>query len=199
MPRGYIELADLKKLAVFYTDLDPDNPNQTINIQESIEADRATYNICVDNITPALNKNILTVYNNLPNKRIRIHEVYVYPKTLANHVVTLQLMYVPNNQSPLSSGSNVTSFTPHAADYPIVPAEPNTVIARTNPTVTPSNIYFGGSTFSVNTAGTYIIFERRGSTIILRPQPNAEGVTLRQTAGAGTTGGLTAHIILSVD
>ena len=196
MPEQIIELPDGKKLVVFETNQHPDFTGTSINIQEILHADIPTYCAVADNIAPALNKNIISIFNNLPTKRIRVQEVYVYPKTLANHVVTLQLGYI--NANP--TGGTAVDITRYAADFPAPPAEPDTILTMTGATATPvAGLIFGGSTFSVNTAGTYIIFEksRNGSSIQLRP--TLDGLTLRQTAGSGTTGGLTAHIVFTLD
>lgn len=198
MPEQVIDLPDGKKLVVFETNQHPDFIGTSINIQEVLQADIPTYIATADNVAPALNKNIISVFNNLPTKRIRIQEVYVYPRTLANHIITLQLGYI--NTTP--TGGTAADIIRLAADFPAVPGAPNTVLAHTGATATPvSGVLFGGNTFSVNTAGTYVIFEkaRNGSAIQLRPQPNAEGVVLRQTTGAGATGTLTAHIVFTLD
>ena len=79
MPRGNIELPDTKKMGIFWTDQDPDNPGLTIYIQETLLADLPTYTAVADDVAPALNKNILTIWNALPTKRIRIQSVFVYP------------------------------------------------------------------------------------------------------------------------
>jgi hypothetical protein len=198
MPEQVIDLPDGKKLVVFETNQHPDFNGTSINVQEVLQADIPTYCAVADDVAPALNKNIISIFNNLPTKRIRIQEVYVYPKTLANHVVTLQLGYISSN--PTTGGSAI-SIQKLAADFPNNPPSPNGVEVRTGATgVTPiAGIIFGGSTFSVNTAGTYIIFEKskNGSAIQLRP--TLDGLVLRQTAGSGTTGTLTAHIIFTLD
>lgn len=197
MPEQVIDLPDGKKLVVFETNQHPDFSGTSINVQEVLNADIPTYCTVADNIAPALNKNIISVFNSLPTKRIRIQQVYVYPRTLANHVITLQLGYI--NSTP--TGGTTIDVQRLAADFPAPPAEPDTVIAKTGNTNTPvAGVIFGGSTFSVNTAGTYIIFEKgkNGSAIQLRPT-GLDGIVLRQTAGSGTTGTITAHVIFTLD
>jgi hypothetical protein len=198
MPENIIDLPDGKKLVVFETNQHPDFSGTSINIQEVLQADIPTYQIVADNVSPALNKNILAIFNRLATKRIRIQEVIVYPKTLANHVITLQLGYI--NSVP-TGGTDLT-LVKHSADFPNNVAAPNDVVAQTGATATPiSDIIFGGNTFSVNTAGTYIIFEKgktNGSAIQLRPG-GLDGLVLRQTAGTGTTGTITAHMVFTLD
>jgi hypothetical protein len=198
MPEQFINLPDGNKFVVFETNQHPDFLGTSINIQEVLDADIPTYQIVADGITPALNKNILSVFNRLATKRIRIQEVYVYPKALANHVVTLQLMYI----NTLPTGGTDLSLVKHSADFPNNIAAPNDVVAKAEATATPfsPNIIFGGSTFSVNTAGTYVIFEktRNGSALQLR-SGGVDGLVLRQTVGAGTTGTLTAHMVFTLD
>jgi hypothetical protein len=197
MPEQVIDLPDGKKLVVFETNQHPDFSGTSINIQETLSADIPTYCAVADNVAPALNKNIITLFNNLPTKRIRIQEVFVYPRSLANHVITLQLGYI--NSTP--TGGTSVDINRLAADFPAPPSPPNTIIAATGATATPvSNILFGGNTFSVNTAGTYIIYEKgkNGSAIQLRPN-GQDGIVLRQTSGAGTTGTITAHVVFTLD
>lgn len=197
MPEQVIDLPDGKKLVVFETNQHPDFSGTSINVQETLGADIPTYSVVADNIAPALNKNILSIFNSLPTKRIRIQQVYVYPKTLANHVITLQLGYI---DSVATGGTNLT-INRLAADFPTPPAAPNTVIAQTGSTNTPvANILFGGATFSVNVAGVYNIFQKstNGSAIQLRAG-GLDGLVLRQTAGAGTTGTLSVHLVFTLD
>lgn len=199
MPESVIDLPDGKKLVVFETDRHPDFLGTSINVQEVLGADIPTYTIVADNVSPALNKNILTIFNNLPTKRIRVQEVFVYPKTGANNTITLQLGYI--NSIPV--GGTDASINKHAADFDSPPAPPNTLIAVTgNTSPAPvAGLIYGGNTFNLNTAATYIIYEKKGnaSALQLRPQPNAEGLVLRQTAGSGTTGSLCAHFIVTLD
>jgi hypothetical protein len=198
MPEQVIDLPDGKKLVVFETNQHPDFVGTSINVQEVLNADIPTYCAVADDVSPALNKNIISIFNNLPSKRIRIQEVYVYPKSLANHIITLQLGYINTNPTTGGTTINIQRF---AADFPANPASPNGVEVRTGATgITPTaGVIFGGSTFSVNTAGTYVIFEkaRNGSAIQLRP--TLDGLVLRQTAGSGTTGTIAAHIIFTLD
>ena len=197
MPEEIIDLPDGKKMVVFETNQHPDFPGTSINVQEVLNADIPTYCAVADDIAPALNKNIISIFNNVPTKRIRIQQVYVYPKTLANHVITLQLGYI--NTNPVTGGTAIT-VQKLSADFPNNPTPPNGIEVRTGATATPTpGIVFGGTTFSVNTAGNYTIFEKakNGSAIQLRP--TLDGLVIRQTAGAGTTGTITAHIIFTLD
>ncbi len=197
MPENYIELPDSKKLIIFETNQHPDFSGTVVNIQESLVADIPTYQAVADNIAPAANKNIIAVFNRLTSKRIRIQSVFVYPRTLANHTVTLQLGYI--NSEP-TGGTDLT-LVRHAADFPANPAAPNDVMAKAEATATPTaGIIFGGSTFSVNVAGKYVIFEasRNSSALQLRPG-GLDGIVLRQVTGAGTTGTLTAHVVFTLD
>lgn len=198
MPENIIELPDGKKLVVFETNQHPDFTGTSINVQEVLSADIPTYVAQVNAVAPAANKNILAIWNNLTNKRIRVQEVYVYPFSLANHVVTLQLGYI--NSAP--AGGTAANINRYAFDFPDPQdAAPNTVTAHTGITNTPvANVIFGGNTFSVNTPGTYIIFEKKGngSAIQLRPG-GVEGLVLRQTSGSGTTGSLSAGMVFTLD
>lgn len=195
MPENYIELPDTKKLVVFETNQHPDFSGISINIQETLNADIPTYSIVADNISTALNKNILAIFNKLPTKRLRIQEVYVYPRTLANIAITLQLGYI--NTEP--TGGTPASINRHAVDFPSPGA--GTIIALAGSTVTPvADVLFGGNTFNVNVAATYTIFKasRNGSALQLRPN-SQDGIVLRQTSGTGTTGTITAHAIVTLD
>src|SRR5688572_11823301 len=203
MPENIIDLPDGKKLVVFETNQHPDFVGTSINVQETLTADIPTYQAVADNVAPAANKNILSIFNRLATKRIRIQEVYVYPRTLANHVVTLQLGYI--NTAP--TGGTDLSILKYAADYPNNTASPNDVLVKTGATVsifqTPAPVtpfILGGATFSVNTAGIYVVFSgsRNGSAIQLRPG-GLDGLTLQQTSGTGTTGSLTAHLVFTLD
>lgn len=197
MPEQFIELPDGKKLVIFETNQHPDFPATSVNVQESLTADIPTYQVVADSISPGLNKNIICIFNRLATKRIRIQSVFVYPRTLANHTVTLQLGYI----NTLPTGGTDLSFVKHAFDFPNNPAAPNDVVAKAEATATPiAGVIFGGSTFSVNTAGKYPIFEasRNGSALQLRPG-GLDGITLRQTTGTGTTGTLTAHVVFTLD
>src|SRR5215211_2381036 len=127
MPEQVIDLPDGKKLVVFETNQHPDFSGTSINIQETLSADIPTYCAVADDVAPALNKNIISIFNNVASKRIRIQEVYVYPKSLANHVVTLQLGYI--NANPTSGGSAI-SIQKFSADFPNNPASPNGVEVR---------------------------------------------------------------------
>lgn len=197
MPENFIELPDTKKLVVFETNQHPDFGSTVVNIQESLVADIPTYQVVADNISPALNKNILCIFNRLQTKRIRIQSVFVYPRSLANHTVTLQLGYI--NTEP--TGGTDLSLIKHAADFPNNPTAPNDVMAKAEATVTPlAGIIFGGSTFSVNIAGKYPIFEstRNSSALQLRPG-GLDGIVVRQTTGSGTTGTLTVQVVFTLD
>lgn len=197
MPENYIELPDTKKLIVFETNQHPDFSGTVVNIQEALFADIPTYIAVADDIAPALNKNIISIWNALPTKRIRIQSIFVYPRTLANHTVTLQTGYI--NSAP-TGGTSIT-INRHAADFAAPPSPPNTVLAATGATATPiAGVIFGGATFSVNVAGKHILFDvtRNSSALQLRPG-GVDGIVLRQTTGAGTTGTLTAHVVFTLD
>lgn len=197
MPENYIELPDTKKLVVFETNQHPDFLTTSINIQENLDADIPTYQIVADNIAPALNKNILCIFNRLATKRIRIQEVSVYPRSLANHVVTLQLGYI----NTLPTGGTDLPLIKHSYDFPNNPDPPNDLIAKSEATVTPvAGFIFGGVTFSVNTAGKYTIFkpERNSSALQLRAG-GLDGLVVRQVTGSGTTGTLTANMVFTLD
>ena len=198
MPENFIQLPDGKRLVVYETDQHPDFSGTSINIQENLIADIPTYQVVADNIAPAANKNILSIFNSLLTKRVRIQEVYVYPRTLANHTITLQLLYI--NSTP--TGGTDISLLKHSADFASNPAAPNNLVAKSEATVTPTSGVspFGGATFSVNTPGSYIIFEskRNGSSLQLRPG-GVDGLTLRQVTGTGTTGTISAHLTLTLD
>lgn len=197
MPEQVIDLPDGKKLVVYETNQHPDFSGTSINIQEVLNADIPTYQIVADNIAPALNKNILAIFNRLATKRIRIQEVYVYPRTLANHVITLQLGYI----NAVPTGGTDLPLIKHSADFPNNAASPNDVVAKAEATASPiAGQIFGGSTFSVNTAGTYIIFSKTGNGSALQLRAGGlDGLVLRQTVGAGTTGTITAHLVFTLD
>lgn len=198
MPENYIELPDGKKVVIFDTNQHPDFQGTVVNIPEYLYADIPTYTAVANDIAPALNKNIISVWNANGAKRIRIQSVYVYPFTLAANTITLQLLYI--NAAP--TGGTAINVQRITADYPNPPPQPNTILAATGATATPAtpNVILGGSTFSVNTAGKYVIFEptRNSSSIQLRPG-SQDGVVLRQTSGAGTTGTVTAHVVFTLD
>lgn len=196
MPEAFIELPDTKKLVVFETDQHPDFPATSINIQETLTADIPTYTVVADNITPGLNKNILSIFNNLTTKRIRVQSVYVYPRAAANNTVVLQLGYI--NSIP-TGGTDIT-VQRFAADFQPPPAPPNTLIAQSENTLPNpiAGIIFGGITFNLNNAATYTIFEKKGNSSALQLRPGQDGITIRQVAGAGT-GALTAQFILTLD
>ena len=197
MPEQIIELPDGKKLIVFETNQHPDFIGDSVNINEELKADIPTYTAVADDIAPALNKNIISVFNNVPDKRIRIQEVYVYPRTLANHIITLQLGYIGTN--PTTGGSSIT-IQKYAADFPNNPASPNGIEVRTGATATPTaGIIFGGSTFSVNNPGKYTIFESVRNSSALQLRPTLDGLVLRQVTGSGTTGTITAHVVFTLD
>lgn len=197
MPENYIELPDTKKMVVFETNQHPDFSGTSINVQETLGADIPTYQVVADNVAPALNKNIIAIFNRIPTKRIRIQEVYVYPRSLANHVVTLQLGYI----NTLPTGGTDLSLIKHSYDFPNNPDPPSDLVAKSEATVTPIAGYiFGGVTFSVNTAGKYTVFkpEHNASALQLRAG-GVDGIVLRQVTGSGTTGTLTAHVVFTLD
>lgn len=203
MVRVAFAFPDGSKVVMFSTDQHPDFPSEIVNIQENLQSDIATYTVVADNISPALNKNILSVFNNLPlppsplARKIRIQDIFVYPRSLANHTVTLQVGYI--NSVP--TGGTDIDIQKHAADYANPPALPDTVVAQTGNTLPNpiAGIIFGGSTFSVNVAGKHTLFEakRNSSALVLRP--NLDGITVRQVTGTGTTGTLTVHLVLTLD
>lgn len=199
MPENFILLPDGNRLVVFSTDRHPDFKGTLVNIQEYVQADIPTYTVVADGISPGANKNILSVFNNLTvsNKRIRIQEVYVYPKTFANHNITLQLCYF---STVPTTGTDI-SVNQHAADFDENPTTANNrVIAKTGNTDTVDlTKIFGGNTFSMNVAGTYIIFERKGNGSSIELRPGLDGLSLRQTAGTGTTGTMTTHLVFTLD
>ena len=196
MPENIFTLPDGTKIIVFTTDQHPDFLGQTVNINETLVADIPTYTAVADNVAPALNKNIITLFNNLPTKRVRVQEVYVYPRTQAANVITLQLGYISTRPT---DGTAIT-INKFAADFPTPPASPNTVESKTNPTATPTaGILFGGQTFSLNTPDKYTIFESRRNSSALQLRPTLDGICLRQTTGAGRSGTLTAHVVFTLD
>lgn len=197
MPENYIELPDTKKLVVFETNQHPDFPGVSINIQEVLTADIPTYTIVANNITPALNKNILSIFNNLTNKRVRIQEVYVYPYTAANNTITLQLGYIT---SAPTGGTDLT-VNRFAVDFAAPPDAPNNLVAQAENTAPNpvAGVIFGGITFNLNTAGTYILFEKKSNYSALQLRPGGvDGVCVRQVAGAGT-GAISVHGVVTLD
>lgn len=197
MPENYIELPDTKKLVVFETNQHPDFPATSVNIQETLIADIPTYTVVADNISPALNKNIISIFNNLATKRIRIQEVYVYPRTAANNNITLQLGYI--NSAP--TGGTDLNISRFAADFNAPPAAPNNVVAQSeNTSPNPvANTIFGGITFNLNAAGTHIIFEKKSNYSALQLRPNGQdGITVRQVVGS-STGSISVHVVFTLD
>lgn len=202
MPAGFKELPDGTKLVVFFTDQLPEFLGEIVNFQTILHSDIPTYSVVADNVSPALNKNILSVFNNLsapPSpaaKRIRVQEVYVYPRTAANNTITLQLGYI----NAIPTGGTDLSVINHAADFVNPPAPPNTVLAQTGNTAPNplADLIFGGITFNLNTPGRYPIFEKKWNMSSLQLRPTLDGLTLRQVNG-GATGTITAHFILTVD
>jgi hypothetical protein len=197
MPENYIELPDGKKLVIFETNQHPDFPATIVNVQESLTADIPTYQVVADNITPAVNKNIIAIFSRLATKRIRIQKVYVYSRSLAATTVTLQLGYI----NTLPTGGTDLTLIKHAFDFPNNPAAPDDVVAKAESTATPvAGVIFGGCTMSLNDAVECTVFEasRNGSALQLRPG-GVDGIVLRETAGTGTAGALTAHVVFTLD
>lgn len=193
MPENYIELPDTKKLVVFETNQHPDFPATSVNVQETLIADIPTYSVVADNIAPALNKNIISIFNNLTTKRIRIQQVYVYPRTAANNTITLQLGYI--NSAP--TGGTDLNIARYAADFP---TSSNVIAQSENTSPNPiANTLFGGITFNLNTAGTYIIFEKKSNCSALQLRPNGQdGITVRQVVGSAT-GSISVHVVFTLD
>lgn len=201
MPENFIALPDGKRLVIFETDRHPDFKGTVINIQETLLADIPSYMVVADNVATAINTNLLSVFNNLSatvNKRIRIQHIYCYPRSTAANTVTLQVGY--SNVSP--AGGTEANFTRMAADFDDRPAAPNTVLTKVGSTTNPiAGIILGGTTLSLNDSfKTYDLFKKDAnySAIQLRPQPNAEGIIVRQVAGSNT-GTLTIHVVFTLD
>lgn len=198
MPENFTTLPDATRLVVFETNQHPDISG-TVHIQETLKADIPTYQITAEGVVPASGKNLLSVFNNLPTKRIRVQNVYAYPRVSGNNSVTLQLGYI--NSVPIS-GTAVGNFAAFAVDFPNNAAPPNNivhVIGNTSPQPL-SGVVLGGNRIGLNTTDQYEIFSadraRNGSSLQLRPQ--SDGVTVKQVEG-GTAGTLNVHVIFTLD
>jgi hypothetical protein len=198
MPETFQIMPDGTRLVVFSTDQHPDISG-TANIQEILKADIPTYQITAENVALTSGKNLLSVFNNLPSKRIRIQNVYAYPRTSANNAVTIQLGYI--NSVPVS-GTSPASFSAFAIDFPNNPAAPNNIVhlvGNTSPQPL-SGVVLGGNKISLSSPDQSEIFSadraRNGSALQLRP--TLDGVTAKQVDG-GATGSLNIHVILTLD
>jgi hypothetical protein len=198
MPETFQELPDGKRLVVFETNQHPDISG-TVNIQATLKADIPTYQISVEGVTLTSGKNLITVFNNLPTKRIRVQNVYAYARTSANNAVTLSLGYINSGPTDGTSGVNFAAF---AVDFANNPAPPNNIQYRTaNTSPQPiSGVVLGGNRISLSTPNQYEIFSadraRNGSALQLRP--TQDGITVKQVDG-GTTGTLNCHVIFTLD
>jgi len=196
MPETVQTLPDGTRLVVFSTTSHPDISG-TANIQESLKADIPTYQISAENVSLTSGKNIVSVFNNLTTNRIRVQNIYAYPRTSANNSVTLVMGYINANLS----GGTPASFTPFAADFP-----PNTggnVVVHQVGNTAPqpiSGLIFGGNRISLSNPDQSEIFSadraRNGSAVQLRPLQ--DGITVKQVDG-GTTGTLNVHVIFTLD
>ena len=198
MPETFQELPDGKRLVVFQTASHPDISGQ-VNIQEFLKADIPTYQITAEGVTLTSGKNLLSVFNNLPSNRIRVQNVYAYPRTSANNSVTIQLGYI---STPPISGTANGSFSAFAVDFPPNTAPPNnivSVIGNTSPAPF-SGVVLGGNRISMSTPNQSEIFSadraRNGSALQLRP--TLDGITVKQVDG-GATGTLNCHVIFTLD
>lgn len=198
MPETFQTLPDGTRLVVFATNSHPDISG-TANIQETLKADVPTYQITAEGVTLTSGKNLLSVFNNLPANRIRVQNVYAYPRTSANSAVTLQLGYI--NSVPIS-GTAPANFVAFAVDFPNNAAPPNNIVhlvGNTSPQPL-SGVVLGGNRVSLSTANQYEIFSadraRNGSALQLRP--TSDGITVKQVDG-GTTGTLNVHVIFTLD
>ena len=199
MPEQFIQLPDGKRLIVFETDRHPDHQGTLVNVQEVLQADIPTYIVTADAVAAANNTNLLSVFNNNNvGKRIRIQHVYAYSRSSANNTILLQIGY--SNTVP--AGGTEAIFTRLAADFDDRPAAPNTILTKINSTTNPvANIILGGARITLNAEVRNIdLFRKQSnySSIQLRPQPNAEGIVIRQVAG-GNTGTVTIHVVFTLD
>ena len=199
MPEDFIQLPDGKRLIVFETDRHPDHQGTSVNMQETLGGDIPTYIVTADNVSASNNSNILSVFNNNNlGKRIRIQHVYAYSRTSANNTIVLQIVY----SSTVPAGGSEAIFTRLAADFDDRPATPNTILTKIGSTTNPvANINLGGARINLNADLRNIdLFRKQSnySSIQLRPQPNAEGIIIRQVAG-GNTGTVTVHVVFTLD
>lgn len=196
MPETFITLPDGKRVVTFETSAHPDISG-VVTIPLGLKADIPTYQITAEGVTLASGKNLLSVFNNLPSNRIRIQEVYAYPRTSANNAVTIQLGYI----NSIPSGGSDASFTAFAVDFPANPAPPDNVVHKVGNTLPAivSGIVLGGNRIGMNTTNRYSIFTeaRNGSAMQLRPN-GVDGITIKQVDG-GSTGTLNCHVIFTLD
>ena len=200
MPEQVIDLPDSKKLVVFETNQHPDFTGTSINIQETLRADIPTYLIVGDNITPANNTNLLSIFNNISTgKRIRIQRISAYPRTTANNQPVLQIAYI--NSSP--TGGTDATFSRFAADFPDNETAPNGVISKVLPS-SPNpiaGINLGGNIVNLtNGAGLrkFDLFSVTGNGSALQLRAGQDGITIRQVAGSNT-GTLTLEVLFTLD
>lgn len=199
MPEVFIQLPDGKRLIVFETDRHPDHQGTSVNIQETLNSDIPTYIVTADGVTPGLNTNLLTVFNNnAVGKRIRIQHVYAYSRSNANNTILLQIGYT----NTVPAGGTEAIFNRLAADFDDRPAAPDTILTKIGSTTNPvSNIILGGARLTLNAEVRNIdLFRKQSnySAIQLRGQPNAEGIVIRQVAGSNT-GTVTIHVVFTLD
>lgn len=196
------QLPDGKNLLGYTTNQHPDFQGTDIFINEGLNADIPSYQFVADNVTPAAGRNILAIFNRTP-KRVRIQNVYCYPRTLAANNITVQLGYI----NALPTGGTAINAIKHAFDNPDNPTAPNNLVGLkdNSPTsaITASpiaGVIFGGATFSVNTAGTYQIFNAVRNTSSLQMRPNSlDGIILVVTNASSALGTISAHVSLTLD
>lgn len=198
MPETFQELPDGKRLVIFQTSSHPDISGQ-VNIQEFLKADIPSYQISAEGVTLASGKNLLSVFNNLPATRIRVQNVFAYPRTSANNAITVQLGYI---NSPPVSGTATGAFNTFAIDFPNNPGPPNNIVhlvGNTSPQPLSGQI-LGGNRISMSTPNQSEIFSadrsRNGSALQLRP--TLDGITIKQVEG-GALGTLNCHVIFTLD
>lgn len=200
MPEQVIDLPDGKKLVVFETNQHPDFTGTSINIQETLRADIPTYLVVGDNITPANNTNLLSIFNNISTgKRIRIQRVSAYPRATGNNAIVLQIGYI--DSSP--SGGTDTTFSRFAADFPDNETAPDGIISKVLPT-SPNpiaGINLGGTVLNLNSSSTLrkeTLFKVEGNGSALQLRPTEDGITIRQVAGSNQ-GAVTLEVLFTLD
>ena len=200
MPEGFQTLPDNTRLVVFKTSAHPDISGE-VSIQETLKADIPTYQITADAVVPASGKNIISVFNNISGTRIRVQNVYAYPRASGNNTVCLQIGYI--NSVPLSGTNTLPStFSAFATDFPVNPPPPSNIVHMTaNTTPAPvAGVILGGNRISLSTPGKYDIFSaddfRNGSALQLKGAQ--DGIVVKQMDG-GTAGTLTCHVIFTLD
>ena len=198
MPEGFQTLPDNSRLVVFKTSSHPDISGE-VSIQTGLKADIPSYQISAEGVTLASGKNLLSVFNNLPATRIRVQNVFAYPRTSANNAITIQLGYI---NSPPISGTATGAFNRFAIDFPNNPNPPANIvhlIGNTSPQPLSGQI-LGGNRVSMNVANQSEIFSadrsRNGSALQLRP--TLDGITVKQVDG-GALGTLNCHVIFTLD